>query len=143
MSLMLYFGEPIIASLLPAEWVHPATSLVALLLCSPFLWMLLRAGGDDPDVDKLWYSGARWRIRITAYALLRLFITVAFVSCFVDYAMPRSSWFGIFALIAIMFIIYYSRHLEKRSKRLTKNFTENLSAREKMNEEKRNEPEHQ
>ena len=75
--------------------------------------------------------------------MLRLVITVAFVSCFVDYAMPRSSWFGIFALIAIMFIIYYSRHLEKRSKRLTKNFTENLSAREKMNEEKRNEPEHQ
>jgi CPA2 family monovalent cation:H+ antiporter-2 len=135
MTIMLYYGQPIIASLVPAEWVHPVTALVALILCSPFLWMLLKSGGNSPEVNKLWESGARWRVRLTAYGLLRILITAVFVSYFVDYAMPWSSWLGIFALVAILFIIYYSSVLEKQGDRLTRNFTDNLSAREKMNEQ--------
>lgn len=135
MAIMLYYGQPIIASLVPAEWVHPVTALVALILCSPFLWMLLKSGGNSPEVNKLWESGARWRVRLTAYGLLRILITAVFVSYFVDYAMPWSSWLGIFALVAILFIIYYSSVLEKQGDRLTRNFTDNLSAREKMSEQ--------
>ena len=135
MAIMLYYGQPIIASLVPAEWVHPVTALIALILCSPFLWMLLKSGGDSPEVNKLWESGARWRVRLTAYGLLRILITAVFVSYFVDYAMPWSSWLGIFALVAILFIIYYSSVLEKQGDRLTRNFTDNLSAREKMSEQ--------
>ena len=132
MSLMHYYGQPIIAGLVPDQWVHAVTALVALILCSPFLWMLMKAGADSPEVDKLWNSGSRWRVRITACGFLRLLITAAFVSCFVDYAIPWSRLLGVFAIVAIMFIIYYSSRLEKQSKGLTKNFTDNLSAREKM-----------
>ena len=135
MAIMLYYGQPIVSSMVPAEWVHPVTALIALILCAPFLWMLLRAGGDGPEVDKLWESGARWRIRLTAYGLLRILITAVFVSYFVDYAMPWSRWLGMFALVAILFIIYFSSALEKQSNRLVQNFTDNLSARERMNEE--------
>lgn len=132
MSIMLYYGQPLIAGIVPEKWVHAVTALIALVLCSPFLWMLMKAGADSPDVDKLWQSGSRWRVRITACGLLRLLITAVFVSYFVDYAIPWSSLLGIFALVAILFIIFYSTYLEKQSKRLTQNFTENLSAREKM-----------
>ena len=132
MTIMLYYGQPLIANLVPEKWVHPVTSLIALILCSPFLWMLLRAGADSPEVDKLWDSGPRWRIRLTAYGLLRILITAVFVSYFVDYAIPWSSWLGMFALVAIMAIIFYSSALEKQSNRLTQNFTDNLSARENM-----------
>lgn len=134
MTLMLYYGQPIIANMVPTEWVHPVTALIALILCAPFLWMLMRAGSDSPEVNKLWESGPRWRIRLTAYGLLRLFITAVFVSYFVDYAMPWSSWLGMFALVAILFVIYYSSVLEKHGKEMTKNFTDNLSARERQNE---------
>ena len=132
MSIMLYYGQPLIAGIVPEKWVHAVTALIALVLCSPFLWMLMKAGADSSDVDKLWQSGSRWRVRITACGLLRLLITAVFVSYFVDYAIPWSSLLGIFALVAILFIIFYSTYLEKQSKRLTQNFTENLSAREKM-----------
>ena len=135
MSLMLYYGEPLIASLLPQEWVHPVTALVALVLCLPFLWMMLKAGGDTPEVNKLWYSGPRWRVRLTAYGLLRIFITAVFVSYFVDYAMPWSSWLGMFALVAILALIYFSRRLEKQGEKLAKTFTDNLNSREAKSEE--------
>ena len=130
MTLMLYYGQPIIANMVPTEWVHPVTALIALILCAPFLWMLMRAGSDSPEVNKLWESGPRWRIRLTAYGLLRLFITAVFVSYFVDYAMPWSSWLGMFALVAILFVIYYSSVLEKHGKEMTKIFTDNLNERE-------------
>lgn len=129
MTLMLYYGQPIIANMVPAEWVHPVTALIALILCAPFLWMLMRAGSDSPEVNRLWESGPRWRIRLTAYGLLRLFITAVFVSYFVDYAMPWSSWLGMFALVAILFVIYYSSVLEKHGKEMTKIFTDNLNER--------------
>jgi CPA2 family monovalent cation:H+ antiporter-2 len=133
MSVMLYYGQPLIAGIVPDKWVHAVTALIALILCSPFLWMLLKAGADSPDVDKLWQSGSRWRVRITALGMLRLIITAIFVSYFVDYAIPWSTLLGVFAIVTIMLIIYYSSHLEKQSKGLTKNFTDNLSARERNN----------
>lgn len=136
MAIMLYYGQPIIAGIVPDKWVHAVTALVALILCSPFLWMLMKAGADSPDVDKLWQSGSRWRVRITALGMLRLIITAIFVSYFVDYAIPWSKLLGVFAIVAIMLIIYYSSHLEKQSKGLTKNFTDNLSAREWNNNSK-------
>ena len=134
MSLMLYYGQPVIEGMVPSQWVHPVTSLIALVLCSPFLWLLLRAGADSPEVNKLWESGPRWRVRLTAYGVLRIIVTVVFVSYFVDYAIPWTSWLGMFALVAIVFIIFYSSVLEKQGKRLVQNFTDNLSAREKMKE---------
>ena len=135
MTIMYYYGQPIIAGLVPEKWVHAVTALIGLAISGPFLWMLLRSGADSPDVDKLWESGARWRIRLTACALLRLIITAIFVSYYVDYAMPWSSWLGMFALIAIMAIIFYSSALEKHGMKMTKNFTDNLSSRERMKKE--------
>ena len=135
MGIMLYYGQPIIERIVPSQWVHPVTALIALILCSPFLWMLLRGGADNSDVRKLWDNSPRWRVRITAYGVLRIIITAIFVSFFVDYAMPWSTWLGMFALVAILFIIFYSPTLEKRGKGLARNFTENLTAREKMNEQ--------
>ena len=134
MSVMLYYGQPLIAGIVPDKWVHAVTALIALILCSPFLWMLLKAGADSPDVDKLWQSGSRWRVRITACGMLRLIITAIFVSYFVDYAIPGSMILGVFAIVAIMFVIYFSSQLEKQGKGLTKIFTDNLSARERMNQ---------
>lgn len=88
MAIMYYFGQPIIESMVPAEWVHPVTALIGVVICGPFLWMLMRAGGDSPEVNKLWYSSPHWRVRLTAYGVLRIVITAIFVSFFVDYAIP-------------------------------------------------------
>ena len=135
MLIMLYYGEPILANFVPDQWLHAVTAIIALVLCSPFLWMLLRGGADIPEVDKLWDSGARWRVKITAYGVLRIIITAIFVSYFVNYAIPWSTWLAMFALVAILFIISYSSYLEKHSKKLVKNFSENLEARDKMTSE--------
>ena len=118
MAIMLYYGEPIIANLVPPKWLHPVTALVTLIICSPFLWMMMRSGGDTPEVNKLWDSGPRWRVRLTAYGVLRLFITAIFVSYIVDYAVPWTSWLGMFAFVAILFFIFYSSTLEKQSERM-------------------------
>ncbi|MBQ6768839.1 MAG: cation:proton antiporter [Prevotella sp.] len=135
MAIMYYFGQPIIEGLVPAEWVHPVTALVGVVICGPFLWMLMRAGGDSPEVNKLWYSSSHWRVRLTAYGVLRIVITAIFVSFFVDYAIPWTSWLGIVALIAILLFIFYSSVLEKHSNKMVKNFTDNLSARERLKEQ--------
>ncbi len=135
MAIMLYYGEPFIANFVSEKWLHPVTALIALILCSPFLWMMMRGGGDTPEVNKLWESGAHWRVKLTAYGVLRLVITAIFVSYIVDYAVPWTSWLGMFAFVAILFIIFYSSILQKQSETLTKNFTDNLTAREKMKQE--------
>ena len=135
MSIMLYFGQPVIEGIVPAEWVHPVTALAGLILCSPFLWMLMRSGADSPEVNKLWESGPRWRVRLTAYGLLRIVITAVFVSYFVDYAIPWSTWLGMFALVAILLIIFFSSVLAKHGNVMVQNFTDNLNAREKMRQQ--------
>ena len=66
--------------------------------------------------------------------MLRIVITAIFVSFFVDYAIPWTSWLGIVALIAILLFIFHSSVLEKHSNKMVKNFTDNLSARERLKE---------
>ena len=134
MAIMLYYSEPFIAGFVPDKWLHPVTALITLILCAPFLWMLLRSGADDPDVNALWDSGAHWRIRMTAYGVLRIIITAAIVSYIVDYAIPWSKLLGVFAIVVILFIIFFSSILEKQGKGLTRKFNENLNARERMND---------
>lgn len=134
MAIMLYYGEPFIAGFVPDKWLHPVTALITLILCAPFLWILLRSGADDPDVNALWDSGAHWRIRMTAYGVLRIIITAAIVSYIVDYAIPWSKLLGVFAIVVILFIIFFSSILEKQGKGLTRKFNENLNARERMND---------
>ena len=136
MAIMLYYGEPFIAGFVPEQWLHPVTALITLVICSPFLWLLLRSGWNSPDVNALWDSGARWRIRMTAYGVLRIIITAALLSYIVDYAIPWSKLLGVFAIVVILFIIFYSSFLERQAKGLTRNFTENLTARERMKEQK-------
>ena len=136
LSLMIHVGKPVVEALVPENWSHPVLALAALVFCSPFLWMLMRGGADRPEVDKLWESGARWRVRLTAHAVLRLCIAAAIVSYVIDYAVPWSSWLGVFALVGVLIFIFFSPHLQKDSAKLTQNFTENLSARERMNEQK-------
>ncbi len=134
MAIMLYYGEPFMAGFVPDKWLPPVTALITLILCAPFLWMLLRSGADDPDVNALWDSGAHWRIRMTAYGVLRIIITAAIVSYIVDYAIPWSKLLGVFAIVVILFIIFFSSILEKQGKGLTRKFNENLNARERMND---------
>ena len=136
LSLMIHVGKPVVEALVPENWSHPVLALAALVFCSPFLWMLMRGGTDRPEVDKLWEAGARWRVRLTAHSVLRLCIAAAIVSYVIDYAVPWSSWLGVFALVGVLIFIFFSPHLQKDSAKLTQNFTENLSARERMNEQK-------
>lgn len=49
-ALMLYFGEPFIASLLPLPWADIVTALVIIIMCAPFLWALMRLGSHSDDV---------------------------------------------------------------------------------------------
>ena len=136
LSLMIHVGKPVVEALVPENWSHPVLALAALVFCSPFLWMLMRGGVNRPEVDKLWEAGARWRVRLTAHTVLRLCIAAAIVSYVIDYAVPWSSWLGVFALVGVLIFIFFSPHLQKDSAKLTQNFTENLSARERMNEQK-------
>jgi len=135
MAAMLYYGAPLIADIVPPQWERPISALITLLLCAPMLWMLMRSGSESPEIDKLWASGAHWRVRLTAYGLLRMLITAVFVSYIIDYALPWNGLLGIFALVAVMVAIFYSRYLGKQSRRLERNFRDNLTAREKMQSE--------
>lgn len=48
---------------------------------------------------------------------------------------PGPDWLGIVALIAILLFIFHSSVLEKHSNKMVKNFTDNLSARERLKEQ--------
>ena len=134
MGIMYYYGQPLVADIVPAEWVHPVTALVALILCSPFLWMLLRADADSPEVNKLWESGPAERVKLTALGLLRLALGALFLTIIIGMALPKSGWYGIFAVVIILCAIFFSPHARERSEKITQRFTENLTERERKEE---------
>ena len=130
-ALMYYYGVPLLAKLLPESWLGVATAAVTLAISSPFIWSLMRQGGDSENVNKLWYEGGNAeRIKITAFGLLRVAIGAAFIAYIIGNTMPKSGLLGIFAVIVVGLIIFSSKRLEKRTEKMTKTFTKHLNERE-------------
>ena len=130
-AIIYYFGVPLIYGLLPDPWSGIVTAFVTLFICGPFLWSLMRQGGNSANVNKLWNEGGPTeRIKLTAWGILRLAVGAAFISYIIGNTLPKIGMYGIFAVIAVVLYIFNSPNLKKRSDRLTKTFTENLHERE-------------
>ena len=132
-GIMYYYGAQLIYGALPDPWSGIVTAMVTLTFCSPFLWSLMRQGGNSKNVNRLWYEGGNIeRIRITALGILRLVIGAAFIAFIIGNTLPKLGMFGIFAVFVVAFIILVSPNLEKQSNKMTKTFTENLNKREQQ-----------
>ena len=130
-ALMYYYGAPLIYDLLPDPWSGLVTAFITLFICGPFLWSLMRQGGNSDNVNRLWYEGGQIeRIKITAFGILRLAIGAAIISYIIGNTLPKIGMYGIFAVIAVALCIFYSNNFKKQSNILTKTFTENLNERE-------------
>ena len=130
-AIMYYYGVPLIYGWLSDPWSGIVTAIVTLSICGPFLWALMRMGGNSDNVNKLWDEGERSvRVKITSFAILRLAIGAAFIAYIIGNTLPRSGMLGIFAVIIIGLFIFLSPNLEKHSNRLAQTFNENLNERE-------------
>ena len=130
-AIMYYYGVPLLANLLPESWLGVATAIVTLLICAPFIWALMRQGGNSDNVNRLWYEGGRTeRIKISAFGLLRLTVGAAFIAYIVGNTLPTTGGLSIFAFVIVAFTIFFSPSLEKQSEKMTRTFTENLNERE-------------
>ena len=130
MLIVYYYGVPLIKSLLPEAWTGVAIACVTLFLCGPFIWALMRMGGNSDNVNKLWEEGGRMeRIKITAWGLLRIAVGAAFIAYIIGNTMPKSGLLGIFAVIVVACSIFFSPRLEKESEGMARTFTDNLNKR--------------
>ena len=123
-ALMIYFGKPYIANMLPAPWAN------IVILCAPFLWMLMRNGSQSEDVMALMNSCRASRVKLMAFQLLRLVIGAAFVSYILGRTVHWGGMLGTFVVMAIVFSIVFSPRLQKRSEQISQTFNENLTQRE-------------
>ena len=127
---MYYYGAPLIYGWLPNPWSGIVTAFITLSACGPFLWSLMRQGGNSDNVNRLWYEGRRIeRVKITAFAILRLVIAAAIIAYIIGNTLPMIGMYGIFAVIAVACYIFMSPSLEKHSDSMTKTFTDNLNKR--------------
>ncbi len=133
-AIVSYYVYPIIIELLPDLWSSVVSAIIAIGACAPFLWALLRSGTETEEVNKLWESGPAERVKLTALGLLRLALGALFLTIIIGMALPKSGWYGIFAVVIILFAIFFSPHARERSEKITQRFTENLTERERKEE---------
>ena len=131
-ALMLIYGKPFIAGMLSQPWADIVTAWLTIMICAPFLWILMRIGSRSEKVLTLWNSGRSARVKVLALQLLRIVIGAAFVSFIIGHTVHWSGMLGIFAVLAVVFAIVFSPRLKKRGERMTQTFRENLSERERM-----------
>ena len=129
-ALMLYFGKPYIANLLSQPWAAIVTAVLTLILCAPFLWMLMLQGSRSDDAVALWNGSRLARVKLMAFQVFRLVLGAAFVSYIVGKTVRWGGMLGLFVILAIVFSIVFSPRLRKRGQQITKTFNENLTQRE-------------
>ncbi|MBR2184000.1 MAG: cation:proton antiporter [Prevotella sp.] len=130
MSLMFYYGVPLITGMFSEPWDRIIAGLVTLAVSAPFLWGILRSGAETEDANKVWYSSSAARFKMSALGFLRIFIAAVFVGYIVDYAFPWSSWLGAIGVVVILIIIFSSSNLAKQNEEMANTFKENFSMKE-------------
>lgn len=129
-AVILYFGEPLLARLLPHPWCEIVTAVLAIVVIAPFLRpLMLKHRGTE--FRTLWNDNLFNRAPLVAVQLLRFILGAAFVSYILGHTVHWSSTLGLFVVVAVVFIIIFSRRLKKESDILEQTFTENLTQRER------------
>jgi CPA2 family monovalent cation:H+ antiporter-2 len=129
-ALMLYFGEPLIARLLPQPWSAVVTALLSVMFIAPFLRSLMLKGNRSETFLSLWNSNRFYRAPLVAVGLLRFAMGAAFVSYILGRTVHWIGMLGIFVVLAIVFNILFSRSLQRQGDVLEKTFNDNLTQRE-------------
>ena len=138
-AVILYFGEPLLARLLAHPWCEIVTAALAIMVIAPFLRpLMLKHRGTE--FRALWNDNYFNRAPLVAVQLLRFILGAAFVSYILGHTVHWSSTLGIFVVIAVVFMIIFSRRLKKESDILEQTFTENLTQRERHNAQQTGKP---
>ena len=138
-AVILYFGEPLLARLLAHPWCEIVTAALAIMVIAPFLRpLMLKHRGTE--FRALWNDNHFNRAPLVAVQLLRFILGAAFVSYILGHTVHWSSTLGIFVVIAVVFMIIFSRRLKKESDILEQTFTENLTQRERHNAQQTGKP---
>ena len=138
-AVILYFGEPFLARLLAHPWCEIVTAALAIMVIAPFLRpLMLKHRGTE--FRALWNDNYFNRAPLVAVQLLRFILGAAFVSYILGHTVHWSSTLGIFVVIAVVFMIIFSRRLKKESDILEQTFTENLTQRERHNAQQAGKP---
>ena len=138
-AVILYFGEPLLARLLAHPWCEIVAAALAIMVIAPFLRpLMLKHRGTE--FRALWNDNYFNRAPLVAVQLLRFILGAAFVSYILGHTVHWSSTLGIFVVIAVVFMIIFSRRLKKESDILEQTFTENLTQRERHNAQQAGKP---
>ncbi len=138
-AVILYFGEPLLTRLLAHPWCEIVTAALAIMVIAPFLRpLMLKHRGTE--FRALWNDNYFNRAPLVAVQLLRFILGAAFVSYILGHTVHWSSTLGIFVVIAVVFMIIFSRRLKKESDILEQTFTENLTQRERHNAQQAGKP---
>lgn len=135
-GIMLLFGKPFIAGLMPSPWSDLVTATITLMLCAPFLWALMLHGSRGDAVMTLWRSGRENRVKLMALQLLRMAIGAAFVAYILNHTVQWMGWMVPFVVLGLVFSMTLSPRLRKRSDQVTSTLAENLAEREAMDKKK-------
>ena len=133
-ALVLYFGEPLLARILNHPWCEIITATLAILLISPFLHSLMLKH-QGTAFQSLWNDNHFNRAPLVAVQLLRFVLGAAFVSYILGHTVHWSNILGIFIVIAVVFMIIFSRRLRRESDKLEQTFNANLTQRERQQTE--------
>lgn len=132
-SIMLYYIDPLVCSLLPFSWNHTLCAVATLILDAPFIRALVMRQYDSPEARNLWFSTIGFnRVAIVAIMLARGILGAFSVGYILAHFTTLGTGMLIFFVLVIIIPITFSSSLKKRNISMENLFTENFHQREKM-----------
>lgn len=129
-TIMFKFTHPLIADLLPENWVAPVMALTTIILLAPFLRSLMLKKNHSKDFQALWNDNSFNRAPLVTVQLMRIVLGIGCVSYVLGHTVNWSGALGAFVVLGIVFSMIMSRSLKQQGIRMEQTFTDNLNQRE-------------
>lgn len=133
---LLKYGNLIIQNYLPGFKGNLLCSSLAILLISPFLWMIIFRDRNSPEFIQLWNENEENKIRLTFTTALQIIICTGLIMCILIRLLKLHSINAFIITLAILTTFLTSKKLQKHSNILERRFIDNLNAKEKYKESK-------
>ncbi len=124
--IFLNFVSPLLSKWLSLFWMKGLSTILIILLISPFLRAIVMKKNRSEEFLALWHDNRYNRAPLLVTILLRLLIAVGFVSYVIGHFYKTSASLLISIAFGLVILMLLSRRLKKHSIELERTFKQNL-----------------
>lgn len=134
-TMFFTYIQPVLDERIPGIGGRLAGFAILFVIVAPFLWAIIMKKNHSPEFQKLWTDSMFNRGLLVSVVLVKVMVCIVLIMGMLVHLFNVASGAGLIGAIVVIGLIYFSKHVRKRSLFIENQFLQNLQGEPDAEEE--------